>query len=533
MKNLKYLTLLFFITGITPQIVAQTQMRRLPNSINHPSINTFAPYISADANALVFISDNAEDNALTPFFTWRDNADWREPQVFPKSIYTRLNFTYGFALSADGKRLFYTTLKTPSVGGFDIWISDWKGNTWSEPSNLGAPVNTKGHEASPSITPDGNTMYFMRCGSMDQSKANNCKIFRTTKKQNGQWNEAEELPDYINTGNSQSPRIMADGEMLLFSSDKMAGNKGGMDLYSTRFENGSWSNPVPWSFINTEKDDQYVSVAALGRYIIKDAMGQRKNELTEYLIPDALRPKGVMKIDGKVSNASALPGAAYISIFDLTKNKRVYSGRPYADGSFIAYIMEGSQYEIAIEPEQDNLKYFSKKLDLTTERIPQVEKVTAEIKPIMAGDEFALEMITFKPYSSQIEASSASSADFKRFMRLIKGNPTAKFEIQVMLNGYLQDSVQSNPDLTEIIYDSLTATYDDIDSLGQLYRRDTTIVRATYHNDRTWQQAEAIISFFASQGANPDNFTTFGNAIPATLPENRKLTIKAVVKAAK
>lgn len=530
MKSTKPFCITFLIVIYASNLCySQAKVRKFPNTINHPSINVFVPYLSADANAIVFISDNAEDNALTPFYTTRDNADWKEPQMLPKSIYTRLNFLRGFALNADGKKLYYTTMKSPSVGGYDIWTTDAKGGGWSEPINLGLPINTKGHEASPSVTTDGNTMYFMRCEGMDSQKASGCKIFRAGKKQNGQWDEPVELPATINAGNSQTPRIMSDGETLIFASDKLPGNKGGMDVYSSKYINGNWSKPVPWDFINTEKDDQYVSVAALGRYVLKDVMGPRRNELMEYLIPDQLRPKGMMKIDGKVTDAAGAPIPAYVSIMDLTKNKRVFNGRPYADGSFIVYVMEGSKYELAIDPEQDNISYFAKVLDLTSEKIPQVEKVAAVIKPLTVGDEISLDNIKFKPNSAVLDIT-ASSGELKRLMRIVKGNPNTKFEIQVMLNGYKQDSIQSDPDLTEVLHDSVHTTYDDIDSLGQLYKRDTVIVRTTFHNDRTWQQSSAIIQYMVSQGASENNFSSFGNAIPASLPENRKLIIRAALR---
>jgi hypothetical protein len=522
-------SLLFCV--IAPAVLhGQAKMRRLPNTLNNPSYNASAPYLSADANAIVFISDNAEDYIPTPFYSFRESADWKEPQPFPKTIYSRLNFIKGFGLSADGKKVYYTTLKTPSVGGFDIWTSDWKGNAWSEPANVGPPLNSKSHDGAPSVTPDGNTLYFMRCDRMDQNKAESCRLFRVSKKVNGQWDEPAELPATINTGNSQSPRIMADGESLLFSSDKMPGNKGGMDLYMTKFVNGDWSKPVPLDFVNTDKDDQYISVAALGRYLVKDEMNARKkSELIEYLIPDNLRPRGMMKIDGKVADADGSPIPAYVTITDLTKNKRVYSGRPYADGSFIVYIMEGSTYELAIDPEQDNVTYFSKQFDLTSDKIPQVDRVSATIKPVGVNDELSLDRVKFKANSGDLDVSS-SSAELKKLMRVVKANPDFKFEIQVLLNGYEEDTIQSNPDLTEVIYDSIHATFDDIDTLGQLYQRDTIVVRSLYHNDRTWQQAQSIIQYLVSQGANESSFGFFGNAIPATLPENKKLTVKAMAR---
>jgi hypothetical protein len=529
MKTLKVLaafsvTLLMCLTAYS-----QVKSRKLSNVISHPSYNTYAPYISADATSIVFVSDNAEDNAQVPFYTMRANSDWMEPIALPKHIYTRLGFSKGYALSADGKRLFFTTLKTPGVGGFDIWTSDLKGTSWGQPVNLGMPVNSRGNEACPSVTTDGNTMYFMRCDKMDQSKAESCKLFVVKKKLNEQWGEPEELPASINTGNSQTPRIMADGETLIFSSDKMPGNKGGMDLYMAKVTEGNWSAPKALDYVNTPQDDQYVTVAALGRYLIRDTKGARKNEIVEYLIPNEMRPKGMMKIDGKATDASGAGVSSYVSIFDLNKNKRVYNGKPYSDGSFIVYIMEGSKYELSIDPEQDHLSYFSKQFDLMTDKIPQVEKVSTVIKPIAKGDEISLDGVAFKPGTSELDLRASSSV-LKKFIRFVKGNPDAKFEIQVLFTGYSQDSVRSNADLTEVISDSVATTFDEIDSLGQLYKKDTVYVKTTFHNDRTWKQAKALVDYVVSQGAKPGNFSVFGNAIPAAVPEEKKLVVKARAK---
>ena len=522
------------LTGVFLMIVltafAQSKMRRLPGSINHPSVNVFAPYVSADASTLIFISDNAEDNAFVPFFTFREHADWREPQPMPKHIFTRLNFLYGNTLSADGKKLYFSTMKSQSVGGFDMWVSELKGSTWSEAVNMAPPINSKLHDASPSFTTDGATMYFMRCEKMDANKADNCKLFTVSKKPNGEWGDPVEMPANINTGNSQSPRIMADGQTLIFSSSKMAASKGGMDLYVTRLKNGSWSKPEALDFANTEKDEQYVSVAALGRYLLKDEKGKYKNEIVEYLIPDNLRPKGMMKIDGKVSDHAGAPVAAYVSLTDMESNQRVFTGRPNRDGTFLAYIMEGSSYELAVDPEKDNLTFFTKKFDLNSDKIPQIEKVTAVIKPLAPGDELELAHVKFQPYSSEVDISE-SATELRRLLRAVKANPNLKFEIQVMLSGYEEDSIQLKSDLTEVYYDSIADTYDDIDTLGQLYQRDTVYVMATWHNDRTLKQAQSIIRYLVSQGANEGNFSFFGNAIEATAPEEKKLTIKAVVRA--
>jgi len=527
---MKYFATLLLVFAIGLNVLAQAKVRKLSNVINHPSINVYAPYTSFDGNALIFLSDNAEDNILTMFYSFKENADWKEPVVAPKQINTRLNFLRGYALSADGKKLYFTTTKAPGVGGYDIQVSELKGTTWGEPQNFGLPINTRGHEACPSFTTDGSTIYFMRAEKMDQNKAENSKIFTAKKRANGQWDEPIELPANINTGNSQAPRIMADGETLIFSSDKMPGNKGGMDLYVSKFQNGTWSNPVALDFTNTDKDDEYVSVNALGRYLLRDSQGPKKSELVEYLIPNELRPKGMMKLDGTVTDANGAATPAYVSVTDLATNKRFFSGRPDARGDFLLYLKEGTRYELSIDPEQSNISYFSKQYDLTGDKIPQSEKVSAVLKPIAAGDELALDGVRFKPMLSELDPASLS--DLQKLARVIKSSPQFKFEIQVMLKGYKEDTVRSSPDLTEMMIDSIKTQFDDIDSLGQLYKRDTIKVKTTFHNDRTQTQAKAISDYLVKQGVDPMMLKIFVNAIPSSAPvaEDRKITVKAVAR---
>src|SRR5690606_1511287 len=132
---------------------------------------------SLDGDALVFISDNADDYALTPIFSYRTpRSDWRPPAELPKTIHTRLNYHWGYTLSPDGKTLYFSTIKSPGVGGYDLWMSERNGMSWSAPQNLAAPLNTRAHEACATFTPDQKTVYFMRCQTMSQKEASGCTI---------------------------------------------------------------------------------------------------------------------------------------------------------------------------------------------------------------------------------------------------------------------------------------------------------------------------------------------------------------------
>lgn len=528
MKTLILLICSLFITDI----IAQQPVRRLPSSINHPSLNLFAPFVSADGNALLFISNSGQDGALAVSYSAREK-DWSPPVELPKHLNTRLNFMPGYALSADGKRIFITSAKSPVIGGYDILTAELKGNTWTNPENMLLPINSKTNDGCPSFTADGNTIYFMRCDRMDLNKADGCKIFRASRKPNGQWEEPVELPANINTGNSQAPRIMADQQTLIFASDKMGG-KGGMDLFVCKFENGNWSDPVPLDFVNTERDDQFVSVNALGRYLLKEAKGSRNNyELTEYLIPQHLRPKGLMKVEGKITTPEGTPASAYISLTDLNSRKRIYSGRPVKDGSYFLYVPEGSVYELSIDPELNNLSYFAKAFDLTGDRIPQVEKVNVIMRKPAAGDELTLDLVRFKPASAELDPISFD--ELKRLARLANANPGLKFEIQVLQKGYREDSLQNDPDLTESIVEEIhqpvavdSTTTTAADSMKTALVDSVNVQRVRYHNNRTGLQAKTIIEYLAVQGVKPEQLTVFTNSIPS-MDSTNSLTVKARV----
>ncbi|MGC4033930.1 MAG: hypothetical protein QM754_19795 [Tepidisphaeraceae bacterium] len=525
--KLSALCLLAFVCGAA---WGQAKLRKMPANINHAPMNNFAPYISLDGNSMVFVADNAEDNALTLNYTAREGVSWKDPVILPRSVNIRLNFLRGYALSPDGKTLYTSNNKNAGLGGFDIYTSQLTGSSWSEPVNIALPINSKGNECCPTLSVDGSTMYFTRCERMDYQKAEGCKIFMVAKKSNGLWGDPVELPASINTGNSQAPRIMGDSETLIFSSDKFPGNKGGMDLYLTKFVNGQWSAPIAVDFANTPKDDIYVSASSLGRYLLKDAPGQRSNELVEMLFPSEIRPKGVVKIEGVVTSDN--PSSAFVTVFNTKDQSKVFSTRPGKDGTFVTYIKEGGVYDLSVDPEKDNYTFFSKAFDLTGDKFSLIEKVDVNIKPAESGDEISLDGISFKPSSAEMTPTSAQ--ELRRLQRLIQGNSGKSFSIFVTMMGYQKDSVRSNPDLTEIIVDTLRIPVlpkiNPLDSAATpVPPHDSLVFKYTYHNDRTLKQAKAIGDYLVKLGVPAGRLACSGKAEPEAILENRKTFVKVII----
>lgn len=84
------------------------------------------------------------------------DGNWTNERAFP---YNGSNYATGFpSLSPDGNLLYFASNQEGGMGGWDIYVSYWNGNSWSTPRNPGAPLNTPGNEVTPFF--DGTNLYF-------------------------------------------------------------------------------------------------------------------------------------------------------------------------------------------------------------------------------------------------------------------------------------------------------------------------------------------------------------------------------------
>jgi hypothetical protein len=112
------------------------------------------------------------------------------------------------ALAPDGLRLFFSSDRPGGQGGVDIWVSAFDGLAWSEPVNLGSPVNTPHDDLQPAFAAgDPHTLYLV------SDRAGAGGIFRSSYlgDQDG-WTE----PEAVITGYVGEPSLVADGSLLYF-----------------------------------------------------------------------------------------------------------------------------------------------------------------------------------------------------------------------------------------------------------------------------------------------------------------------------
>jgi len=110
------------------------------------------------------------------------------------------------ALHPDGERLFLSSNRPGGLGGVDIWVSHRTGDEWSDPINLGAPINSEHFEAQPGFAADyPDTMYFV------SNRDGPSSIYRSTY--DGEtWSE----PEMVITGYVGEPSLVGDGSIMYF-----------------------------------------------------------------------------------------------------------------------------------------------------------------------------------------------------------------------------------------------------------------------------------------------------------------------------
>ena len=136
----------------------------------------------------------------------------------------------------------------------DFYISRKEFNTWTSPIRLGENINSEYSEGALSVSLDGCNVFFASCHRPDSYGG--CDIYYSSLINDTLWSPAYNLGDIINTKYWESqPSISADGNLLFFVSNRHGGY-GGKDIWMTRKQNNSWSSPINLGpSVNTSSDE--------------------------------------------------------------------------------------------------------------------------------------------------------------------------------------------------------------------------------------------------------------------------------------
>jgi outer membrane protein OmpA-like peptidoglycan-associated protein len=169
------------------------------------------------------------------YWSKREGNTWSPPQPLP---FNNNEFDDCHpAISIDGDKLFFSSNRPGGFGGMDLYVSYRIGDTWSEPVNLGAKINTRGDEVFPFIHAD-NTLYFASNG-LPGGKG---KLDLYYVVQDGaNWTQPINLGEPFNTAGDDFGLIVDLNKINGYFSTDGRQSKGGKgdDIYSFHVENGN------------------------------------------------------------------------------------------------------------------------------------------------------------------------------------------------------------------------------------------------------------------------------------------------------
>lgn len=402
-------------------------LKRLPTTINSGSDEYFPKLTADNANIIFTRKENNQENFYESHLL--GDSGWSTAQKLVGAINSDQFNEGAHCISPDGKYLFFTGCNRPNgLGSCDIYVSKKENGRWTEPMNLGEPINTRGWEAQPAISADGRTLYFVsnRAGGVGGND-----IWKSELGNEGKWQKPVNLGKKINTEfDEASPYIHADNRTLYFASNGWPGF-GGQDLYTSRLDTlCQWEIPTNLGRpINNHYNQTSIHVnmaGAVGFFSSQDSTGQL--DIFSFELPEHIKPDPVAYITGIVLDSeSRAPLLASISVTNTSNQKVVFEDvSDYQDGKFIATLPIGSNY--AVHVQREGYLFDSEQYDLSNVLLANEEfRTEILLERVKSGSVTRLNNIYFDV--NKHELLPGSKTELQALLSFLKVNPHTVVEI--------------------------------------------------------------------------------------------------------
>ena len=207
--------------------------------------NEGAQCISPDGKYLLYTMCDADFGMGSCDLYWakRIGDRWSRPRNFGAPVNTS-SWESQPSMAADGMTVYFASSRPGGFGGMDIWKTTMTAEgEFSVPVNLGPAINTPGDDAAPFIHSDGRTLYFASNGRVGMGGYD---LYYSTLQADGTWSEPVNMGYPINSPADEiNVFINAHGTVAYIASDK-DGGYGGLDLYSFELDDQLRPNPVTY-----------------------------------------------------------------------------------------------------------------------------------------------------------------------------------------------------------------------------------------------------------------------------------------------
>jgi tetratricopeptide (TPR) repeat protein len=352
------------------QKAVKVKLENIGEPIN-TSASEYVPVISADEDILIFTyrgpkstgglmdadlrQDPEGDYYEDIYIAKKKQGFWNTPESMPTNT---KNHDASIGLSPDGQELY--SFKSTRKDRGDIYVSRLVGEKWSEPKKLGKNVNTEFWEGSCSISADGQYLYF---SSERPGGSGGRDIYVSKKLETGEWGPALNLGTNINTPyNDDAPFIHPDGITVFFSSEGH-NSIGGYDIFYSIKKDNDWITPINMGYpLNTTSDDGFYVINAKGDkgyFSSNRESPEAKGESDLYAVsPGMVGEKPVLVLLKGSVMGNCNPIAAKIAVTKKSVNEAIGPFNSNATtGKYLMALSPGQTYQFNISAPGYNSKF--------------------------------------------------------------------------------------------------------------------------------------------------------------------------------
>lgn len=189
--------------------------------------------LSADGQKLLLYIDNLETPGAICISTAKGKG-WLKPVPLNETINSEAIVT-GASLSPDGQILYFSSDMKGGYGGKDIYFAHLlPDGTWSPAESLEEPINTEYDEDAPYMSLDGHTLYFCSKG---HNSMGGYDIFKTVLNDSTKaWSEPENIGYPINTADDNLYFSLSGQGKYAYISALRPEGFGDLDIYKVNFK---------------------------------------------------------------------------------------------------------------------------------------------------------------------------------------------------------------------------------------------------------------------------------------------------------
>lgn len=333
------------------------------------------------------------------------------------------------SFSSDGRYMFFVACdRKENIGSCDIYYAIRQGDKWSLPINAGKPLNSEYWESNPVLSVSGDELFFTsnRPPCLGGKDIWHCKVQITD---NGLLNfsQPENVGIPINTAkNDYAPFIHFDNQTLYFCSNGHLGLGRG-DVFMSLRINGIFQTPVNLGYpINTHRDEFGFVINAKGdkAYFASENQNSKLHDLDIYEVPlyEAIRPMPMSCFSGTIlDEITEKPLQAKVEMFNQIDGKISYhSISDRTTGNFSAVLPESTQYGLLIQ--KNGYVFISDTINASIDTLK-----TFYLHPIVKGAKTTLKNIFFAFNSYNLEQKSYS--EITHLCLFLNANPLVSIKI--------------------------------------------------------------------------------------------------------